>query len=96
MLDLRTYGLKVHMTLTAEGNISWDGDWLSNHSIRFDMDEFHSMVHSLLAAARRILHADLLFNPSASDIPHVPWKLLTDNPANANPNPKAAASTTGF
>ena len=48
MLDLRTYGLKIHYNTTGEGHVAWDGDRILYKSIQFTMDEFRTMVYSLI------------------------------------------------
>ncbi|KAK5020508.1 hypothetical protein LTR60_000449 [Cryomyces antarcticus] len=44
MLDLRTYGLKIHYNTTSTGNVDWTGDQILYKIIQFSMAEFRSMV----------------------------------------------------
>jgi hypothetical protein len=48
MLDLRTYGLKVHFKITSEGEVEWINDELLYKAIRFTMPEFRSFAYGLI------------------------------------------------
>lgn len=85
MLDLRTYGLKIHYNTTASGNIDWVGDQILYKSIQFSMGEFRSMVHGLVMKTRRMLMEELLFNGPKKDIPIILWHTLQDNPMEGRP-----------
>ncbi|KAF1922379.1 uncharacterized protein M421DRAFT_78421 [Didymella exigua CBS 183.55] len=62
MLDLRTYGLKVHFNTTARGNVEWMGrDKLLYKNVHFTMAQFRSMVHGMQAESKRMLVEELLF-----------------------------------
>ncbi len=84
MLDLRTYGLKIHYNTTATGHIGWQGqDELLYKDIQFNMSQFRGMVHGLVAQTRRLLEEELLFcgdKYAGEEVPEVPWKSLRDNP----------------
>ena len=48
MLDLRTYGLKIHYNTTSRGHVEWaGGDELLYKGLQFNMAQFRSMVHGL-------------------------------------------------
>ena len=80
MLDLRTYGLKIHYSTTAIGHIGWQGhDEILYKNIQFNMAQFRSMVHGLVEQCRQLMEEDLLFcsNKYAGEqMPEVPWKSL--------------------
>lgn len=83
MLDLRTYGLKIHFNTTSRGHVEWcNGDELLYKSAQFNMDQFRGMVYRSVEEARDILFKELLFcEPEERDsIPKVPWDKLRDNP----------------
>src|SRR6266480_1839582 len=84
MLDLRTYGLKIHYNTTAIRHIGWQGhDEILYKNIQFNMAQFRSMVHGLVEQCRQLMEEDLLFcgNKYAGEkMPEVPWKSLRDNP----------------
>jgi hypothetical protein len=83
MLDLRTYGLKIHYNTTTVGHVNWKDKYtLEYKTLRFSMDQFRGMVHDLLAATRKALLEDLLFANSRDEIPQVPWDALHDDPTN--------------
>ncbi|TKA55481.1 hypothetical protein B0A49_13343, partial [Cryomyces minteri] len=67
MLDLRTYGLKIHYNTTSTGNVDWIGDQILFKNMQFGMAEFRSMVHGLVAETRRMLMEDLLFDKQGKD-----------------------------
>lgn len=56
MLDLRTYGLKVHFEATIEGEVEWVDDELLYKTIRFTMPEFRSFVHGLVEDVERLVY----------------------------------------
>jgi RecQ family ATP-dependent DNA helicase len=87
MLDLRTYGLKIHYNTTAQGHVEWAGrDELLYKDIQFNMAQFRSMVHGLETEARRMLHEELLFGDRCSEaVPGIPWEQLRDDPSNKQP-----------
>ena len=79
MLDLRTYGLKIHYNTTSRGHVEWVGrDELLYKSLQFSMAQFRGMVHGLATESRRLLMDELLFGNSraAEPIPRVPWNSL--------------------
>ncbi|KAN0067914.1 hypothetical protein V8E54_013842, partial [Elaphomyces granulatus] len=84
MLDLRTYGLKIHYNTTSLGHIEWRGpDELLYKQINFTMGDFRGFVHGLVRDTRRILQEDLLFRnqQGAAPIPPVPWLSMCDDPS---------------
>ena len=75
MLDLRTYGLKIHYNTTLRGYVKWVGrDELLYKSLQFSMAQFCGIVHRLAIESRRLLIDELLFGNSraAKPIPSVP------------------------
>ena len=83
LLDLRTYGLKIHYNTTAIGHVNWkDKHTLEYKDVAFTMDGFRGMVHQLVEDSRRALFEDVLFVPSREDVPSIPWEALHDNPSN--------------
>jgi RecQ family ATP-dependent DNA helicase len=88
MLDLRTYGLKIHYNTTSRGHVEWVGrDELLYKSLQFSMAQFRGMVHGLTTECRRLLMDELLFSNSktAEPVPSVPWERLRDNPTDERP-----------
>jgi superfamily II DNA helicase RecQ len=88
MLDLRTYGLKIHYNTTSRGHVEWKGyDELLYKDLHFSMAQFRSMVHGLTTESRRLLMEDLLFFKSrtAEQVPKIPWEGLRDNPTDDRP-----------
>ncbi len=80
MLNLRTYGLKIHYNTTSEGHIDWVGNQILYKSIQFSMSEFRGMIHGLVGESRRMLMKDLIFEDDGSNTPRIPWQSLRDNP----------------
>lgn len=61
MLDLRTYGLKIHHNTTAEGSIDWVGEQISwKGSVQFTMEQLREMIGELIREARDVLFDDLM------------------------------------
>jgi hypothetical protein len=88
MLDLRTYGLKIHYNTTSRGHVEWAGrDELLYKSLQFSKAQFRGMVHGLATERRRLLMDELLFGNSrtAESIANVPWVSLRDNPTDERP-----------
>ena len=89
MLDLRTYGLKIHYNTTAIGHIGWHGhDEILYKNIQFNMSQFRSMVHGLVEQCRKLMMDELLFcgdKYTGEQMPEVPWKSLRDNPTDVRP-----------
>lgn len=82
MLDLRTYGLKIHYNTTSRGHVEWKGyDELLYKDLHFNMAQFRSMVHGLATESRRLLIEELLFfdRKTAEQVPQIPWEGLRDN-----------------
>jgi hypothetical protein len=62
MLDLRTYGLKVHYNTTSRGYVEWMGkDELLYKNLHFTMAQFRGIVHGMQAEAKQLLVEELLF-----------------------------------
>jgi hypothetical protein len=88
MLDLRTYGLKIHYNTTSRGHVEWVGaDELLYKSLQFNMAQFRSMVHGLAVESRRVMVDELLFgsSPASKPVPAVPWATMRDNPTDERP-----------
>jgi hypothetical protein len=85
MLDLRTYGLRIHYSSTATGHVSWLGqDELLYKEIHFTMGDFRGFVHGLVSSMRQLVHQELLMCDAAS-APAIPWAQLMDDPTQAKP-----------
>jgi hypothetical protein len=88
MLDLRTYGLKIHYNTTSSGHVKWVGqDKMLYKDLQFNIAQFRGMVHRLATESRRLLMDELLYSGSRATkpIPSVPWESLRDNPTNERP-----------
>jgi hypothetical protein len=87
MLDLQTYGLKIHYNTTSRGHVEWTGgDELLYKGLQFNIAQFRSIVHGLESESRRLLMEELLFsNQIAEPVPSVPWESMRDNPTNERP-----------
>jgi hypothetical protein len=87
ILDLRTYGLKIHYNTTSRGHVEWTGDELLYKDIHFSMAQFRGMVHGLASKSRRLLTEELLFSSSKATepVPAVPWESIRDNPTDERP-----------
>jgi hypothetical protein len=88
MLDLRTYGLKIHYNTTSRGHVEWVGqDEMLYKDLQFSMAQFRGMVHGLVTESRRMMMDELLYSGSraAEPIPSVPWESLRDNPTDERP-----------
>jgi hypothetical protein len=85
MLDLWTYGLKIHYNTISEGYVTWqDNDELLYKDVKFTMRQFHGMVNHIVRDAWRILIKNLL-QCSPDQVPAIPWDQLYDNPFNKDP-----------
>ncbi|KAK4978434.1 hypothetical protein LTR28_005593, partial [Elasticomyces elasticus] len=88
MLDLRTYGLKIHYSTTSRGHVGWKGyDELLYKDLHFNMAQFRGMIHGLVTESRRMLMEDLLLfdGDHAHEVPEIPWQSLRDNPTDERP-----------
>ena len=56
MLDLRTYGLKVHFKSISKGEVKWINNKLFYKAIRFIMPEFRSFIYSLIEDVECLLY----------------------------------------
>ncbi|KAJ5860055.1 uncharacterized protein N7529_007365 [Penicillium soppii] len=80
LLDLRTYGLKIHYNSTATGHVGWmNQDQLLYQQYSFTMGDFRGFTHGLVSSTRQILHEELLFS-QASSVPSIPWQAMFDDP----------------
>ncbi|CAG5136910.1 uncharacterized protein ALTATR162_LOCUS4 [Alternaria atra] len=69
MLDLRTYGLKIHYNTTSRGHVEWTGgDELLYKGLQFNMAQFRGMVHGLVTESRRLLMEELMFSSSKANL----------------------------
>lgn len=83
LLSLRTYGLKIHFTTTAEGHITWShGHVLGCGDKQMSMAQFRGMIHGLVRDVRQTLMEELLFLEGERGLPVIPWDELRDNPIN--------------
>jgi hypothetical protein len=86
MLDLRTYGMKIHYNTTAIGHIGWHGyDEILYKHIQFNMSQFRCMIHGLVEQCRQMMEEELLFcgrKYGGKQMPKVSWKSIRDNPTN--------------
>lgn len=83
MLDLRTYGRKIHSNSTVEGSIDWVGNQMSwKGSVQFTMDELRDMLQDLVWEAKGVLFDDLMFMKPDEKMPILPWSSLRDNARN--------------
>ncbi len=83
MLDLQTYGLKIHYNTTAEGSIDWVGEQIRwKGLVQFTMKQLCEMIGELIQESREVLFYDLMLIKSEAEIPVIPWSSLRDNPRN--------------
>jgi superfamily II DNA helicase RecQ len=84
LLDLRTYGMKIHYNTTRPGHVAWNGfDELLYQGDQFTMRQFRGMVHRVVHEARRILMSDLLYcREGGTTVPGIPWASMRDNATN--------------
>jgi superfamily II DNA or RNA helicase len=84
MLDLRTYGLRVHYNTTTPGHIAWMGpDQLLYKEVHFTIGDFRGFVHGLIGSLQGILRDELLITTPSTPIPSIPWDSLMDDPGQA-------------
>jgi superfamily II DNA helicase RecQ len=80
MLDLRTYGLKIHYNTTTAGHVQWnEAQTLTYKGITIHMDAFRGFAHAVVNQTREFLRQRLLlgFEP-----PPIPWQSMHDDPSN--------------
>lgn len=83
MLDLRTYGLKIHYNTTSPGHVDWnDNEVLTYKGIDIRMDAFRGFVGTLLQQAQELLNRTLLMGYEA---PEIPWSNIRDDASNSSP-----------
>jgi hypothetical protein len=82
MLDLRTYGMKVHLNTTTLGTVGWmNHDQILYKQFQFTIEQFRGFIHSLVVATRDLLVNRLMFDQEGSEIPLIPWTKLFDDPS---------------
>ena len=85
LLDLRTYGLKIHYNTTAPGHVMWKDKYILQYKdVSFSMAQFRGMVHQLCQETHRILWEDVMFAPDGTGVPEIPWATLHDDPSNSS------------
>ncbi|OQE33242.1 hypothetical protein PENCOP_c068G05484, partial [Penicillium coprophilum] len=85
LLDLRSYGLKVHFNSSNPGYITWTGeDRILYKDLHFTMRDFRAFIHGLIHALQQILYEELLVC-EAEALPPIPWDNLIDDPAQGQP-----------
>ncbi|KAJ5443111.1 hypothetical protein N7445_004862 [Penicillium cf. griseofulvum] len=85
LLDLRSYGLKVHFNSSQPGFITWTGeDRILYKDLHFTMRDFRAFIHGLTHALQQILYEELLVC-GAEALPPIPWDALMDDPAQGQP-----------
>ena len=88
MLDLRTYGLKIHYNTTAPGLVGCNGpDEILYKHVQFTMPQFRAMVHGLVTKARGLMEGLLFCGEQfgGEEMPRVPWQNIRDDPSNEEP-----------
>ncbi|OKP11118.1 ATP-dependent DNA helicase Q5 [Penicillium subrubescens] len=79
MMDLRRYGMKIHMNTPTAGHIGWaNGDELSYKTMRFTMGAFRGFIHGLTASARQLMINQIL-RCQPDQIPVIPWDRMADD-----------------
>ncbi|KAK3615191.1 hypothetical protein LTR56_026752 [Elasticomyces elasticus] len=81
MLDLRTYGWKIHYNTTTPGHVQWyEPQTLTYKGMTIHMNAFHGFVHTVVDQTREFLRQRLLlgFEP-----PPILWQSMYDDPSNA-------------
>lgn len=80
LLDLRSYGMRVHYNSSVPGHIAWaEKDRILYKDIHFTMRDFRGFVHGVVSALQRILYDELLLC-EAQDLPPIHWDHLKDDP----------------
>lgn len=83
MLDLRTYGLKIHYNTTSPGHVDWeDNELLKYKSMHIRMDAFRGFVGTLLQQAQKLMNETLLMG---YETPAIPWSNIRDDASNSSP-----------
>ncbi|KAL8819264.1 MAG: hypothetical protein Q9223_002272, partial [Gallowayella weberi] len=78
IFDRRAYGMKIHYTSTAAGDVDWVGDQIRYKKFEFSMHQLRSMIHGLVFETYRAL--ELVMYASEADFPPIPWYQLRDDP----------------
>ncbi|KAI4191861.1 MAG: hypothetical protein LQ350_008726, partial [Teloschistes chrysophthalmus] len=55
IFDRRAYGMKIHYTSTAAGEVDWVGDQIRYKRFEFSMNRLRSMIHGLVFETYRAL-----------------------------------------
>ncbi|GME31336.1 conserved hypothetical protein [Neofusicoccum parvum] len=75
ILDLRTYGMKIHYNTTTKGHVGWNRqEQLLYQGIQFTMAKFRGMELLFSRHSHKKEHGEM-------DVPAVPWHSIRDNPA---------------
>jgi len=85
MLDLRSYGMKIHFNTTREGTVQWEGERILYKTKQMTMHELRGAIHGLVAKAKQVLVKELLMVEDGSEAPQIPWSSMRDNPAETGP-----------
>jgi hypothetical protein len=73
LLDLRTYGLKIHYNSTTAGHVGWmNQDQLLYQQYNFLIGDFRGFIHGLISSTRQILYEELLLTETRS-VPTILW-----------------------
>ncbi|EYE95504.1 uncharacterized protein EURHEDRAFT_441436, partial [Aspergillus ruber CBS 135680] len=83
ILDLRTYGLKVHYNSTTPGHVGWmNHDQLLYKDLNFTVRDFKAFIHGLVSTTRQLLYEELLLGSKAGGaaVPEIPWQEIRDDP----------------
>ena len=56
ILDLKTYGLKLHFKTISKGKVKWINNKLLYKAICFTMPDFHSFVYGLIKDIKYLLY----------------------------------------
>ncbi|KAJ5211420.1 hypothetical protein N7472_001559 [Penicillium cf. griseofulvum] len=76
LLDLRSYGLKVHFNSSQPRFITWTSeDRILYKDLHFTMRDFRAFIHGLTHALQQILYEELLVC-GAEALPPIPWDAL--------------------
>jgi hypothetical protein len=83
MLDLKTYGLKIHYNTTSPGHVDWnDNEVLRYKGIDIRMDAFRGFIGTSLQQAQKSINETLLMGHEA---PGIPWSNIWDDASNSSP-----------
>ncbi|KAM3069099.1 hypothetical protein ACMFMF_009063 [Clarireedia jacksonii] len=80
MLDLRTYGLKIHYNTTGQGHVEWVGEQIRFKKIEFTMQQLKVTVGERVREAREVLVRKVLGIKREQELPRIPWAHIRDDP----------------